>query len=67
MVIHKIREAVDDDKAFFALLAGWTKAHRHGNATTAEFTAYVEKATGLDLTGLWKKWLYGKDRPAADG
>ncbi|WP_371776921.1 M1 family metallopeptidase [Streptomyces sp. NBC_01438] len=67
MVIHKIREAVDDDKKFFALLAGWTKAHRHGNATTAEFTAYVEKATGLDLTGLWKKWLYGKDRPAADG
>lgn len=67
MVIHKIREAVDDDERFFALLAGWTKAHRHGNATTADFTAYVEKATGKDLTELWKTWLYGGSRPAADG
>ncbi|MEW1691608.1 M1 family metallopeptidase [Streptomyces sp. NPDC091263] len=67
MVIHKIREVVDDDKRFFALLAGWTKAHRHGNASTADFTAYVEKATGKDLTELWKNWLYGRSRPAADG
>ncbi|MFD7427547.1 M1 family metallopeptidase [Streptomyces sp. NPDC059818] len=67
MVIHKIREAVDDDERFFALLKGWTKAHRHANATTADFTAYVEKATGQDLTELWKTWLYGRSRPAADG
>lgn len=67
MVIHKIREAVDDDEEFFALLAGWTKAHRHGNASTADFTAYVDKETGQDLSGLWKKWLYGRSRPAADG
>ncbi|MFF1919395.1 M1 family metallopeptidase [Streptomyces sp. NPDC058221] len=67
MAIHRIRAAVDDDKKFFALLAGWTKAHRHGNATTADFTAYVEKTTGRDLTELWKKWLYGRSRPAANG
>ncbi|WP_406453082.1 M1 family metallopeptidase [Streptomyces sp. NBC_00876] len=67
MVIHKIREAVDDDEEFFALLAGWTKAHRHGNASTKDFTAYVEKATGQDLTELWDDWLYGRSRPAADG
>ncbi|WP_457307217.1 M1 family aminopeptidase, partial [Polaromonas sp. P5_E6] len=67
MVIHKIREAVDDDEEFFALLAGWTKAHRHGNASTKDFTAYVEKATGQDLSDLWQDWLYGRSRPAADG
>ncbi|WP_240799912.1 M1 family metallopeptidase [Streptomyces sp. A1277] len=67
MVIHKIREAVDDDEEFFALLKGWTKAHRHGNASTADFTAYVEEETGQDLSGLWKAWLYGRSRPAADG
>ncbi|WP_328891291.1 M1 family metallopeptidase [Streptomyces sp. NBC_00316] len=66
MVIHKIRQAVDDDRRFFALVAGWTKAHRHGNASTADFTAYVEKATGQDLTDLWKAWLYGEGRPAAE-
>ncbi|WP_392676261.1 M1 family metallopeptidase [Streptomyces sp. LN785] len=66
MVIHKIRQAVGDDKRFFALVAGWTKAHRHGNASTADFTAYTEKATGLDLTDLWDTWLYGRSRPATD-
>lgn len=67
MVIHKIREAVDDDEEFFALLRGWTRKYRHGNASTADFTAYVEEATGQDLSGLWKAWLYGGSRPAADG
>ncbi|MFE2088005.1 M1 family metallopeptidase [Streptomyces sp. NPDC059460] len=67
MVIHKIRQAVGDDERFFALVRGWTKAHRHGNASTADFTAYVEKTTGRDLTDLWNTWLYGRSRPAAKG
>ncbi|MFF8917657.1 M1 family metallopeptidase [Streptomyces sp. NPDC015032] len=67
MVIHKIRQAVGDDKRFFALVRGWTKAHRHGNASTADFTAYVEKTTGKDLTKLWNTWLYGRSRPASKG
>ncbi|MFG2215203.1 MULTISPECIES: M1 family metallopeptidase [unclassified Streptomyces] len=64
MVVHKVRQAVDDDRRFFALVRGWTKAHRHGNATTADFTAYAEKTTGKDLTELWDTWLYGRSRPA---
>ncbi|MFG2559253.1 M1 family metallopeptidase [Streptomyces sp. NPDC048496] len=67
MVIHKIRQAVGDDKRFFALVRGWTKAHRHGGASTADFTAYAEKTTGRDLTDLWNTWLYGRSRPAAKG
>ncbi|MFI6061992.1 M1 family metallopeptidase [Streptomyces sp. NPDC051286] len=67
MVIHKIRQAMGDDKRFFALVRGWTKAHRHGNASTADFTAYAEKTTGLDLTSLWNTWLYGRSRPATKG
>ncbi|WP_328901427.1 M1 family metallopeptidase [Streptomyces sp. NBC_00441] len=67
MVIHRIREAVDDDEEFFALLKGWTKKYRHRNASTADFTAYVEEETGQDLSDLWKAWLYGRSRPAADG
>ncbi|MFJ9677847.1 M1 family metallopeptidase [Streptomyces sp. NPDC101194] len=67
MVIHKIRQAVHDDKRFFALVKGWTRAHRHGNASTADFTAYVERTTGKDLTKLWNTWLYGRSRPASEG
>ncbi|MFD9110367.1 M1 family metallopeptidase [Streptomyces bottropensis] len=67
MVLHKIREAVGDD-AFFALIRGWATAHRHGNADTADFTAYVEKYAGkaapdADLSPVWKDWLYGEGRP----
>jgi aminopeptidase N len=67
MVLHKIRETVGDD-AFFALIRGWATAHRHGNADTADFTAYVEKcaakaAPDADLTPVWEDWLYGEGRP----
>ncbi|WP_334663356.1 M1 family metallopeptidase [Streptomyces cyaneofuscatus] len=63
MVVHRIRLAMDDDAAFFALVKGWTKAHRHGNASTEDFTAYVEEESGQDLTELWDAWLYGGSRP----
>ncbi|ULR51564.1 M1 family metallopeptidase [Streptomyces deccanensis] len=67
MVLHKVREAVGDD-AFFELIRGWAAAHRHGNADTADFTAYAEKfaeeaAPGADLTPVWDDWLYGDGKP----
>ncbi|MGW7056550.1 M1 family metallopeptidase [Streptomyces sp. NPDC054887] len=72
MVIHKVREAVGD-AAFFAIVRGWTAEHRHGNASTADFTAYVEKKSGNDVQTVrkvrevWDTWLYGKDKPRGGG
>lgn len=63
MVVHRIREEMGDDDAFFGLVRGWLKAHRHGNASTDDFTAYVERESGLDLTELWDTWLNGGSRP----
>ncbi len=63
MVLHRIRQEVGDEK-FFALVRGWVADHRHGNASTAEFTAYAEEKTGHDLEKVWDVWLYGKGRPA---
>ncbi|KAB1982271.1 M1 family metallopeptidase [Streptomyces triticiradicis] len=64
MVVHKIRQLVGDD-TFYDIVQGWTAAHRHANADTADFTAYVEKAApDKDFSGIWKDWLYGKGRPA---
>lgn len=67
MAVHRVRLALDDDRAFFALVKGWTKAHRHANASTGDFTAYVEERTGRDLTELWDAWLYGRSRPPVEG
>ncbi|MET9852405.1 M1 family metallopeptidase [Streptomyces sp. NPDC006450] len=64
MVLHRVRQEVGDEK-FFALVRGWAADHRHGNVSTADFTAYAEKRTGRDLTEVWDVWLYGKDRPEA--
>jgi aminopeptidase N len=63
MVVHKIRQTVGDD-AFYDIVQGWTAAHRHGNADTEDFTAYVEKqAPDEDFDGIWAQWLYGEGKP----
>ncbi|QGV79908.1 M1 family metallopeptidase [Streptomyces ficellus] len=62
MVLHKVRQAVGDD-AFSGILRGWAAKHRHANASTRDFTTYVEDVSGEDLTDLWDVWLYGDDRP----
>ncbi|MGW4272451.1 M1 family metallopeptidase [Streptomyces seoulensis] len=63
MVLHRIRQTVGDD-AFYDIIQGWAAAHRHGNASTADFTAYVEKkAPDEDFTEIWKDWLYGEEKP----
>ncbi|MFI8855884.1 M1 family metallopeptidase [Streptomyces prasinus] len=64
MVLHRIRRTVGDD-AFRALLRGWAAEHRHGNADTADFTAYVERsAPDEDFDAVWSDWLYGEGKPA---
>jgi aminopeptidase N len=63
MVLHKVRQAVGDD-VFYEILRGWAETYRHANASTDDFTAYVEKASGKDLTELWDTWLHGEDKPA---
>lgn len=64
MVLHKIRQKVGDD-TFYDIIQGWAAAHRHGNADTADFTAYVEeKAPGENFDAIWRDWLYGDGKPA---
>ncbi|MFI2368224.1 M1 family metallopeptidase [Streptomyces sp. NPDC018833] len=62
MVLHQVRTAVGDD-VFFRIVRGWASEHRHGNASTDDFTAYAEAESGKDLTGVWDVWLYGDGRP----
>ncbi|MFI1890068.1 M1 family metallopeptidase [Streptomyces jumonjinensis] len=62
MVLHQVRQTVGE-RAFSALLRGWAREHRHGNASTGDFTAYAERVSGRELSGVWKTWLYGEGRP----
>ncbi|MFE7130346.1 M1 family metallopeptidase [Streptomyces sp. NPDC057638] len=62
MVLHRVREELGEG-LFRRLLVEWPRDRRDGNASTAEFTAYVEKLSGKDLDAVWKTWLYGTGRP----
>ncbi len=62
MVLHKIRQAVGDD-TFWEILEEWPAKHRGGNASTADFTAYVDGKTDADLSAVWDVWLRGGVRP----
>ncbi|MEW1722842.1 M1 family metallopeptidase [Streptomyces sp. NPDC093109] len=74
MVLQRVREAVGDD-TFFRIVRGWAREHRHGNAGTGDFTAYVEReaggsgasgpsgTAGRKLESVWDAWLYGKAKP----
>lgn len=62
MVLQRVREAVGD-ATFFRVLRGWARTYRHGNASTRDFTDYVERIAGRDLDRIWDTWLRGKDRP----
>jgi aminopeptidase N len=63
MTLEFLREKIGDEK-FFTLLRTWAAQHRHGNATTEEFTALAGKVAGQDLSGFFNTWIYSTGRPA---
>jgi aminopeptidase N len=50
---------------FFRILRGWAKAHRYGNASVPEFTAYAAQVSGRDLHHFFHQWLYKRGKPFA--
>ncbi|MFB8104474.1 M1 family metallopeptidase [Streptomyces sp. NPDC056007] len=62
MAVHKVREAVGDQR-FFGILRTWTREHRHGNADTGQFIALCESRSGKELTDLFDVWLHEKGKP----
>ncbi|MBT2213229.1 M1 family metallopeptidase [Actinomadura sp. NEAU-AAG7] len=62
MALQFLRERIGDDK-FFTLLRTWVAQHRHGNATTEQFTALAQKVSGQDLTQFFKEWIYSPTKP----
>ncbi len=66
MTLQALRLAVGDD-TFFRILRTWAVEKRDGNATTAEFIAFCEHASGKDLGPLFDAWLFQRSRPALPG
>ncbi|MFE2302783.1 M1 family metallopeptidase [Streptomyces sp. NPDC059445] len=63
MTLQTLRERIGDT-AFFKLLPAWTKLHRYGNASTADFIALAERISGQQLDDLFQTWLFTTGKPA---
>lgn len=63
LVLYELRKTLGP-AAFATLLRTWPAAHRHGTATTPDFTAFAARLTPHDLTPLFTTWLYAQHKPA---
>lgn len=59
---HELRLKIGDER-FWAMVKAWPKVHAEGNATRAEYLAWVEEETGEELTAFFDAWLLGKTSP----
>ena len=64
ITLHVLRKHLGDD-AFFELLKTWTKVHRHGSVTTAEFIALATTFSPDEeaLRHLFAAWLDSYELP----
>ena len=62
--LHALREKIGDE-AFFAGARLWLRRYDNGDATTRDFEAVYEKASGQDLSAFFDAWLREPVKPTA--
>jgi aminopeptidase N len=65
-MIHTIRQLVNDDKKFKAMLRGLNKTFYHKTVTTEEIESYISKTTGINLSKVFDQYLRHKDIPTLE-
>jgi aminopeptidase N len=62
MAVQALRQEIGTG-TLLRVLRRWTRMHRHGTATIAEFIALAEEVSGRNLDTLFQRWLYQRDKP----
>jgi aminopeptidase N len=62
-VLHMIRQLVDDDARWRAILRGLTRTFRHSLVTGAEIEDYIGRTSGLDLRPVFAQYFTTTDVP----
>ncbi len=65
LMYQELREQVGDE-AFFAFVRAWPEARDNGNATRADYLAFIEEQTGAELDDFFDAWLLGRKTPPRD-
>jgi aminopeptidase N len=65
-VLHMLRQRIGDDR-FWAGIRAYYQRYKDGSASTADFRAAMEEASGQNLSAFFDQWLYrgGVPRVAA--
>ncbi|MGB0789693.1 MAG: M1 family metallopeptidase, partial [Marinirhabdus sp.] len=56
-ILHTLRQLVEDDKKWRAILRGLNKQFYHRTVTSAEVEGYLSEQSGIDLTQFWEQYL----------
>ena len=64
--LHMLRGIVGDD-AFWRGIRAYYGTYRDRNATTDDFRRAMEEASGKDLSGFFRQWLYRGGTPKYEG
>ncbi len=61
-VLHMLRSSLGD-RVFFRGIRDYYAAHKNATATTEDLRRALEKASGKDLSGFFKRWIYDSGHP----
>ncbi len=64
--LHMLRQLMGDDR-FWAGIRDYYARHQNRSASTADFRAAMERASGLDLSAFFQQWLYRGGVPKIEG
>ncbi len=62
-ILHTLRHAFNDDKAFFSMMKDFHEKNKIRNVTTKNFVDHVREYTDKDFTGFFEQYLYEKGIP----
>jgi aminopeptidase N len=65
-VLHMLRQRLGDDR-FRDGIRAYYRRYRNANASTADFRAEMEQASGQDLSAFFDQWLYRGGVPRLSG
>jgi aminopeptidase N len=66
LIINMIREIINDDAVFFAMMRTYLSEYGNSTATGENFKKVLERETKLDFNDFFEQWYYGGGFPLFD-
>ena len=65
-VIHTIRQVINDDEKFRAILRGLNKTFYHQTVTALQIEDFISRQAGIDLSKVFEQYLVGTQIPVLE-